>query len=117
MRNRSVLVASKLPASIAKITPARPHSAPVIAQVTVITRAVLIPQLRASVLLAAVARIALPSLVYRSSTCVPTMTSTLSPMTTSCTAVSTSPPARTDGPWPSCRTRWSRPRSPGCRTR
>ena len=56
-------VASKLPASIAKTTPASPHSAPVIAQVTVITRDVRIPQLRARVRLAAVARIALPSRV------------------------------------------------------
>jgi hypothetical protein len=62
-RNRSVLVAPKLPASIANTTPARPHSAPVTAQVMVITRPVRMPQLRASVLLAAVARIALPSLV------------------------------------------------------
>jgi hypothetical protein len=62
-RNRSVAVASKLPASIAKTTPASPHSAPVSAQVTVITRPVRMPQLRARVRLAAVARIAFPSLV------------------------------------------------------
>ena len=58
-----MLVASKLPASIAKTTPASPHSAPVIAQVAAITRPVLMPQLRARFRLAAVARMALPSLV------------------------------------------------------
>ncbi len=58
-----MLVASKLPESIPKTTPASPHSAPVRAQVAVMTRPVLIPQLRASIRLAAVARMALPSLV------------------------------------------------------
>ena len=62
-RNRSVAVASKLPESIANTTPARPHSAPVSAQVTVMTRSVRMPQLRASERLAAVARMALPSRV------------------------------------------------------
>ena len=56
-------VASKLPASMAKTTPASPHSAPVSAQVAVITRPARMPQLRARFRLAAVARIALPSLV------------------------------------------------------
>src|SRR5674476_944277 len=46
-RNRSVLVAPKLPASMAKIEPAMPHSAPEIAQVTVTTWSVRIPELRA----------------------------------------------------------------------
>ena len=59
----SVLEGSKVPMSIAKTVPARPHRAPVMAQVIAITRPALIPQLRASVRLAAVARIALPSLV------------------------------------------------------
>ena len=92
-------MASKLPESMAKTTPASPHSAPVSAQVIVMTRPVLIPQLRASVLLAAVARMALPSFVYRSSACTPAMTTRLSAMTTSCTVVRTRPPARNVRPW------------------
>src|ERR1700680_2109007 len=92
-RNRSVDVGAKLPASIAKTTPARPHSAPVSAHVMVMTRPVLIPQLRASALLAAVARIALPSFEWRSSMCTPAMTSTLRAMTTTCTTVRIRPPA------------------------
>src|SRR3974390_3109667 len=62
-RNRSVLVAPNVPEFIAHTPPARPHSAPVISHVIDTTRAVLIPQLRARLRFAAVARIALPSLV------------------------------------------------------
>src|SRR5579859_3893334 len=62
-RNRSALVAPKLPLLIANTVPAIPHSAPVRAQVAVTIRSVLIPQLRASERLADDARIALPSLV------------------------------------------------------
>src|SRR5665811_1744597 len=63
-RNRSVLVAPKLPASMAKIEPAMPHSAPEIAQVTVTTWSVRMPELRARDGFAAVALIALPSRRY-----------------------------------------------------
>src|SRR5665811_1293116 len=56
-RNRSVLVAPKLPASMAKIEPAMPHSAPEIAQVTVTTWSVRMPELRARDGFAAVALI------------------------------------------------------------
>src|ERR1700733_2634605 len=95
----SVLVALKLPESIANTTPANPHNAPVSAQVTVIPRPVLIPQLRASPWLAAVARMALPSFVYRSSACTPAMTSRLRAMTSSCTVVRVRPPAWNVLPW------------------
>lgn len=58
-----MLVAPNVPELIANVAPASPQSAPVISHVVVTTRSVRIPQLRARLRLAAVARIALPSRV------------------------------------------------------
>ena len=93
-------VASKLPASIAKTVPASPHRAPVSVQVSVITRPVRIPQLRARVRLAAVARIAFPSFVWRSRRCTPAITITDATMMPIWAPVSVMPPAWIVGPMP-----------------
>ena len=58
-----MLVAPNVPEFSANTTPARPHSAPVISHVIVTTEPVRIPQLRARLRFADVARIALPSFV------------------------------------------------------
>src|ERR1035437_4869527 len=59
----SVLGTPNVPELIANVAPARPQSAPVISQVRVTPRSGRVPQLRARLRLAAVARIAFPNRV------------------------------------------------------
>ena len=63
IRNCAPVVSVNAVTFITRMTPARPHSAPEMAQARSMTRSVAIPQLRARSGSAAVARIALPSLV------------------------------------------------------
>ena len=95
----SVLVGSKVPTSIAKTVPARPHRAPVSVHVMPMTRSALTPQHLASIRFAAVARIALPSFVYRSMAATDAITIRLIAMMMSCTVVKTRPPALKVRPW------------------
>ena len=64
-----------------------------------ITRSVLIPQLRARLRFAAVARIAFPSRVYLIRPWTSTITTKLSPMMTNWTTVSSIDPSLTVAPW------------------
>src|SRR5260370_13818196 len=80
-------------------TPATRHSARVISQTTSIARWVGMPQLRARVGLAAVARMAFPNRVYLSKPCMASIMMTATTMIAIWAVVSTSPLDRRSGPW------------------
>ncbi len=96
------MLASKVPRSIASATPASPASSPDSSHAALMTRVVGIPTLRASPASSEVARMALPSLVYRNSRCRPSRLATASPMMTSCRGEKTMPrmcTGRSGGSW------------------
>ena len=86
------------PESIAATVPARPHSAPVMTQTASMIRPVAIPQARASVGLAAVARIALPMRVNVSRAWMAAIAARAMVMIATCADVRTRPPAPTVAP-------------------
>src|ERR1700674_236405 len=95
IRNAAPLATANESEFRAATTPAKPHNAPVISQTTSTTRWVGMPQLRASVGLADVARIALPSFVYVRSPWIRSMTTTARPMIAIWLVVSVMLPIRT----------------------
>ena len=84
--------ASKEPVPRPRNTPQIPHSAPETSQATVRTRSADTPQPRHSSTSSAVARIASPNRVYRSSRCTASMTTAAQPMMTSCRSLITTAP-------------------------
>ena len=87
IRNSEPLATENESEFIPATTPATPQRAPVISQARSITRWVGMPQLRARVGLAAVARIALPSRVKWSRPWITSMVITATAMIASCTPV------------------------------
>src|SRR5207237_10258294 len=91
IRYSDPLLTANEPESIAATVPARPHSAPVMTQTRSMIRPVEIPQARASVGLAAVARIALPMRVNVSSAWMAAIAATAMMMIAIYTEVRTKP--------------------------